>query len=189
MATRRVVTGHDAHGKAIVIEDGPAPFVHLNPARPEYSSTDIWRTQATPAPIAHRAAEPTLGPRRQLPGARGSVIRINVMPPDDEQVDNMTPEQAQAVFASLGNQTAATFGRGGRHPMMHRTETVDYAIVLDGEVTMLLDESEVVLRAGDVLVQNGTNHAWVNRSGKPCTICFVLLDGEFEQSLGAVLGT
>ena len=116
MATRRVVTGHDAHGKAIVIEDGPAPFVHLNPARPEYSSTDIWRTQATPAPIVHRAAEPTLGPRRQLPGARGSVIRINVMPPDDEQVDNMTPEQAQAVFASLGNQTAATFGRGGRHP-------------------------------------------------------------------------
>ncbi len=187
MATRRVVTGHDENGKAIVIEDGPAPFVHLNPARPDYSSTDIWRTHATPAPIVHRAAEPTLGPRRQLPTRQGTVVRINVMPPDDETLDRMSPAQSQAFFASLGNAGGATFGKGGRHPMMHRTETIDYAIVIDGEVTMLLDDSEVVLRAGDVLVQCGTNHAWVNRSGKPCTIAFVLVDGAFDETLQASL--
>lgn len=187
MAIRRVVTGHDEQGKAIVIEDGPAPFVHLNPARPDYSSTDIWRTQAMPAPIAARADEPTLGPRRQLPTRNGTVVRINVMPPDDQSIDQMSAAQSQAFFASLGNAAGATFGKGGRHPMMHRTETIDYAIVIDGEVTMLLDDSEVVLRAGDVLVQCGTNHAWVNRSGKPCTIAFVLVDGAFDEPLRASL--
>jgi mannose-6-phosphate isomerase-like protein (cupin superfamily) len=183
MATRRVVTGHDENGKAIVIEDGPAPFVHRNPARPDYSSTDIWRTHAMPAAITARADEPTLGPRRQLPTRNGTVVRINVMPPDDDSIDRMSAEQSQAFFASLGNAGGATFGKGGRHPMMHRTETIDYAIVIDGEVTMLLDDSEVVLRAGDVLVQCGTNHAWVNRSGKPCTIAFVLVDGAFDEPL------
>ena len=85
----------------------------------------------------------------------------------------------------MGNEDASMHGRGGRHPIMHRTETIDYAIVIDGEITMLLDDSEVVLRAGDVLVQNGTNHAWVNRSGKFCTIAFVLVDGKFEEGLRA----
>jgi uncharacterized cupin superfamily protein len=66
---------------------------------------------------------------------------------------------------------------------MHRTETIDYAIVLSGEITMLLDDSEVLLKAGDILVQCGTNHAWANRSKEPCTVVFILLDGEYEDSL------
>jgi uncharacterized cupin superfamily protein len=71
---------------------------------------------------------------------------------------------------------------------MHRTETIDYAIVLSGEITMLLDEGEVLLKAGDVLVQCGTNHAWSNRSGAPCIVAFVLLDGEFEPELAKQFG-
>lgn len=67
--------------------------------------------------------------------------------------------------------------------MMHRTETIDYAIVMSGEIVMLLDEGEVVLRAGDILVQCGTNHAWVNRSNAPAVVVFVLIDGEFEEGL------
>ena len=66
---------------------------------------------------------------------------------------------------------------------MHRTETIDYAIVMSGEIVMLLDEGEVVLRAGDILVQCGTNHAWVNRSNAPAVVVFVLIDGEFEEGL------
>ena len=65
---------------------------------------------------------------------------------------------------------------------MHRTETIDYAIVLEGEITMVMDKEDVVLRAGDVLVQCGTNHAWSNRS-KPAVVAFVLIDGEFEAAL------
>ena len=97
----------------------------------------------------------------------------------------MTPEDSQRAFASLGNAKAATFGKGGRHPLMHRTETIDYAIVLSGEITMLLDVGEVVLNAGDILVQCGTNHAWVNRSNAAAVVIFVLIDGEFEPELRA----
>ena len=79
---------------------------------------------------------------------------------------------------------ASTFGQqGGRHPMMHRTQTIDYAIVLDGEITMIMDDTEVELRAGDILVQCGTNHAWSNRSNAPCTVAFVLIDGVLSDEV------
>jgi mannose-6-phosphate isomerase-like protein (cupin superfamily) len=180
---RRVVTGHDADGKAIVFSDGPAPFVHVNAVNPEWYSTDIWRTKETPARIATVAAEPTLGPRRQLPDKRGTVLRINHFPPENEAVRQMDPQASRAAFAALGNEQAATFGRGGRQPLMHRTETIDYAIVLSGQITMVLDDVDVELGAGDIVVQCGTNHAWSNRSDAPCVVAFVLIDGEFEPEL------
>lgn len=180
---RRVVTGHDEQGRSIVVSDGPAPFVHINPADPEWYSTDVFRSVGAPAAIAAQPVETTEGPRRQLPTPRGTVIRVNNFPPEPEAVRRMTPEDAQRAFASLGNAQAATFGKGGRHPLMHRTETIDYAIVVSGEITMLLDVGEVVLKAGDILVQCGTNHAWVNRSNAPAIVIFVLIDGEFEPDL------
>ena len=180
---RRVVTGHDADGKAIVISDGPAPFVHVNAVNPEWYSTDIWRTGETPARIVPLADEPTLGPRRQMPQKHGTVLRINHFPPESEDVRRMDPEASRRAFAALGNEKAATFGKGGRHPLMHRTETIDYAIVLSGEITMVMDDRDVELKAGDVLVQCGTNHAWSNRSNAPCVVAFVLIDGEFDTEL------
>jgi quercetin dioxygenase-like cupin family protein len=66
----------------------------------------------------------------------------------------------------------------GEHPGMHRTDTVDYVLILIGEITAILEEQETVLRAGDILVQRGTNHAWANRSGKPARIAFILIDGQ-----------
>jgi quercetin dioxygenase-like cupin family protein len=185
---RRVVTGHDQDGKAIVISDGPAPFVHVNAIDPEWYSTDIWRTGETPARIVDAAAEPTLGPRRQMPEKRGTVLRINHFPPEQEVVRLMDPEASRAAFVALGNEKAATFGKGGRHPLMHRTETIDYALVLSGEITMVLDDEDVLLKAGDVVVQCGTNHAWSNRSNAPCVVAFVLIDGEFEPELRSKFG-
>ena len=180
---RRVVTGHDDNGKAIVLSDGEAPFVMTNPARPGYVSTDIWRTNATPMPVVSKHDEPTLGPRRQMPTTNGTVLRINSFPPESEAVRAMTPADSLRVFEGLGNPKAATFGKGGRHPMMHRTESIDYALILSGEITMLLDDEEVLLKAGDVVVQCGTNHAWSNRSNAPCLVAFILIDGEFDPQL------
>jgi quercetin dioxygenase-like cupin family protein len=180
---RRVVTGHDQHGKAIVVSDGPAPYVHTIPLRPGYFSTDIFRTGNTPALIEEQVAETTLGPRRQLPTKNGSVLRVNYFPPETDAIKNMDAKASSELFASLGNQAGATFEKTGRHPLMHRTETIDYAIVLSGEITMLLDDSEVLLKAGDILVQCGTNHAWANRSNEPCTVAFILIDGVYEDSL------
>ncbi|MFL5042340.1 MAG: cupin domain-containing protein [Xanthobacteraceae bacterium] len=180
---RRVVTGHDAQGRAVVVSDGPAPFVHVNALDPDWYSTDIWRTNATPATIMAAAEEPTLGPRRQMPERNGTVLRINHYPPEAEAVRRMSVAESRKAFAALGNEAASTFGQGGRHPLMHRTETIDYAIVLAGEITMVLDDSEVALKAGDIVVQCGTNHAWSNRSAAPCVIAFVLIDGKFDPAL------
>ncbi len=187
---RRVVTGHDENGKAIVVSDGQPPLVHTDPRRPGYSSTDLWRTNATPAPIVHRAEDPTPGPRRQLPNPLGTVFRINVIMPDSQELLAMDRNDAREVFASMGNEAANTFASGAsaRHPMMHRTQTVDYAIVLEGELVMVLDHEDVVLHAGDVVVQMGANHAWANRSDKPAKILFVLIDGVFQEGLGQVAG-
>ena len=180
---RRVVTGHDENGRAIVLSDGPAPFSITNPARPGYVSTDIWRTNATPTPVVSKHDEPTLGPRRQMPEKNGTVFRINRVMPETGEIRDMTPEQSKKLFAALGNEHASTFGKNGRHPLMHRTETIDYVLILSGEIYCVLDDTEVLLRTGDTMIQCGTNHAWSNRSSAPCDIMFVLIDGAFAPEL------
>jgi quercetin dioxygenase-like cupin family protein len=182
---RRVVTGHDENGKAIVISDGLTPNLKTNPLRPGHRTTDIWKTTAAPVILSKEEPEPTAGPRIIHPTPQGTIIRIAEMQPETDEIRNLTPEQSREIFRAVGNEAASTFGRGGRHPLMHRTETLDYAVILEGELTMLLDESEVTLKTGDVLIQRGTNHAWVNRSNKVCRILFVLIDGKFDPQLEA----
>ena len=142
---RRVVTGHDGSGKAVVLSDGPVPSVHTNPLRPGHLSNDVWRTNAAPVPISRDEPEPTSGPRRLQPGPRGTVFRISEVGPETDAIRNLTPEQAREAFRASGAEAASTWGRGGRHPLMHRTETVDYAVVLEGEIVLVLDDSEVEL--------------------------------------------
>ncbi|MBM3343675.1 MAG: cupin domain-containing protein [Betaproteobacteria bacterium] len=184
---RRVVTGHDQNGKAIVLSDGDAPFVMTNPARPGYVSTDIWRTNATPTPMVAQHEEPTLGPRRQMPEPNGTVFRINRVMPETSEITDMTPEQSKKLFAALGNETASTFHKNKRHPLMHRTQTIDYVLILSGEIYCVLDDTEVLLKAGDTMIQCGTNHAWSNRSNAPCDIAFILIDGKFAPELAKSL--
>ena len=176
---RRVITGHDANGKAVVLQDGYAPNVHTNPHRPGHISVEMWKTLDMPIVIKADEQDPTGGPKRQHPTPNGTVFRISIVPPETEATRNISPEQARAAFKEMGNETASTFGQNRRHPFMHRTETIDYAVVLEGEITMMLDDSEVHLKAGDVVIQRGTNHAWSNRSGKPCTIAFSSHDGKW----------
>lgn len=180
---RRVVTGHDASGKAIVLSDGPSPTVHSNPIRPGQLSFEVWKTSAMPVPIAAEEPEPTTGPRSLQPPRMGNVLRVSIVPPETDATRNLTPAQAQELFRKSGAGEASTFGKGGRHPMMHRTETVDYAVVLEGEITLILDEGEVALKAGDIVIQRGTSHAWSNRSGKNVKMLYVLIDGRFAPDL------
>ncbi len=166
ITTRRVVTGHDVDGKAIVIMDGPPP-------RPTGTKSTVqqavfWVNDATPA--SNRgdadAAERDIG---IPPPEGGAIFRVVVFPPRGAASESETGH-----LSSSG----ATVPEGARHPGMHRTNSVDYAVVIDGEIDMLLDESEVHVKAGDVVVQRGTNHAWANRGDKPCSIAFVLIDAE-----------
>jgi quercetin dioxygenase-like cupin family protein len=182
---RRVVTGHDSQGKAVVLSDGQVPTVHSNPIRPGQMSFEVWKTRAMPIPVAAEEPEPTTGPRSLQPPQNGTLLRISIVPPETEATRNLTPEQAQALFRQSGAGEASTFGKGGRHPMMHRTETVDYAVVLEGEITLILDDGELDLKAGDVVIQRGTSHAWSNRSGKNVKMLYVLMDGAFAPELAA----
>jgi quercetin dioxygenase-like cupin family protein len=162
-AVRRVVTGQ-RDGKAVVLLDGAAPNQKLRKAS-GLVSTLVWVTDEAPADISGNAdrAEREIG---VPPPARGTIFRVVDFPPESGT------RSREAVLKEMG----VAHEGAARHPGMHRTRSIDYAVVLEGEIDMLLDGSEVHLSAGDVLVQQGTNHAWVNRGERPCRIAFVLLD-------------
>ena len=171
-ATRRVVTGHDKAGKAIVVSDGPAPNMKVR--QTGITSTLLWVTDESPADIsgnADRAARES----GVAPPANGSILRIVDFPPVTKE--SVALGQA-AMHKEMGLSHGASQGAGARHAFTHRTRSIDYALVLEGEIDMLLDDSEIHLKAGDVLVQQGTNHAWVNRGSAPCRIAFVLIDSK-----------
>ncbi|MGA2023987.1 MAG: cupin domain-containing protein [Steroidobacteraceae bacterium] len=176
---RRVVTGHDEDGKAIIVSDGLPPVVFTIPQRPGYSASELWATDSTPASI-NQEGEPTLGPRRLEPPPNGTRFRIVVHPPEAAYIHTLDRAAAKAAFAAFGSEHASTHeDPASPHPLMHRTRTVDYGIVLSGEVYLVLDRQETLLRAGDVVIQRGTNHAWANRSSAPCTMAFILVDGAY----------
>ena len=174
--TRRVVTGHDASGKAVVVIDGAARNAKQRKAT-GLVSTLVWVTEESPAELSGSAdaAEREIG---VAPPPRGSIFRVVDFPPAAEfgSVDDAAMLREMGIGAGEG---------GALHAGMHCTKSIDYAVVISGEIDMLLDDSEVHLKAGDVLVQRGTNHAWVNRGRENCRIVFVLIDAkELPESSG-----
>jgi hypothetical protein len=181
---RRIVTGHDAGGKAIIQEDGPPTRIQRIGGAQGPVFYEVWNTRETPARIDRSSGEPHEDGISLAPPKRGTRIRVLDIAPDDASLTSMTPQQARAHFAEVGASDASSHtGTGSRHAFMHRTETIDYGIMLQGELTLILDQGETVIRAGDIVVQRGTNHGWANRSGRPCRIAFVLIDGVFEDGL------
>lgn len=182
----RVVTGHDADGKAIIASSGPLPTVVEITAIPGTVFHEVWSTAATPAPVDN-AADPTLGPLMLPPPKQGTRIRFVDIPPDTAEFLSQGAGKMKDAFAQIGDEAASTVKAHSPHPLMHRTESVDYGIVIEGELTLVLDDSEVQLKPGSVVVQRGSNHAWANRSGQPCRMLFVLVDGAYEPALAAAL--
>lgn len=181
---RRIVTGHDVQGKAVIQDDGPAPRVQRIGGATGPLFHEIWNTRSTPAPIDAASGEPADDGITLAPPKNGTRIRVLDIPPDDPSLDSLTPEEARAHFAEIGAGDASSYdGIGSRHARMHRTETIDYGIVLEGEIVLIMDEGETTVRAGDIVIQRGTNHGWANRSGKPCRIAFILIDGRYEEGL------
>jgi mannose-6-phosphate isomerase-like protein (cupin superfamily) len=169
---RRVVTGHDDGGKAIVESDSPAPNVRVREGA-GFVSTLLWVTDETPALGSLRIdrADRAIG---TAPPPNGTILRIVDFPPVTQEVESISQND---MLRAMGIDAHDAAGAKPRHPYMHRTKSVDYGIILSGEIDMLLDDTEVHLKAGDVVIQQGTNHAWVNRSDKFCRIAFVLVDG------------
>jgi Cupin domain len=181
---RRIVTGHNAAGQAIIQEDAPPPRVQRIGGETGPVFYEVWNTRATPAPIDRASGEPHEDSIMLAPPKNGTRIRVLDIPPDDPSLAAMTPEQARAHFAEIGAGDASRHsGQGSRHAHFHRTETLDYGIVLDGEIVLIMDEGETICRAGDIIIQRGTNHGWANRSNCTCRIAFILIDGTFTDGL------
>jgi mannose-6-phosphate isomerase-like protein (cupin superfamily) len=185
---RRIVTGHDDAGNAIILSDGPPERVtQIGADGPVFY--ELWNTRETPVRIDAASGEPAEPGLTLAPPRNGTRIRVLDIPPDNEALRQMDPDTARALFSAIGATSAATHSndKPARHPLMHRTETVDYGIVLEGELTLILDEGETLVRAGDIVIQRGTNHAWANRSGRTARIAFILVDGTYADDLQARL--
>jgi uncharacterized cupin superfamily protein len=166
---RRIVTVDDDSGKSQAIHDGPVSDMRTDPARPGFASTRIWATDATPVRIP-RARDPLTLPHSIEPPPGGSVCRIVTIPPDATFRGKVGADEVAAFFRAMGSPAASTYSAEAPHPYMQRTRTLDFCLILEGEITLVLDTAEVPLAAGDTVVQRGTNHAWSNRSNRHCTI-------------------
>ena len=159
-APRRVVTGHDKTGKSVVLSDGPPPQHHpMHGAEVGADFFEIWNSTRTIPLLSATEPEPNERAFSIMP-VSGHLLRIiEIYPPS----------------------------KGGKRTVMHRTRTVDYVVVIQGEIVLVLDDSEVTLRQGDVVVQRGTDHAWENRSSAPARMAFFHIDAQFSEELLQVL--
>ncbi len=166
---RRVVTGHDGSGRSMILRDGVAENVKEMASMPGLALTDLWETAGAPASNDGNA-DAAARPVRLEPPSTGTILRIVEFPPDSEWRNRA---DARAAFDSIGAGHAPD--ASSADPMMHKTATVDYIIVLKGKIHAIMDTGEVKLKAGDVLIQRGTNHSWSVRGKKPCIIAAVLV--------------
>jgi mannose-6-phosphate isomerase-like protein (cupin superfamily) len=168
---RRVVTGLDDSDKAIVLFDSR---LTLKAPESRPPSVNLWITGSSPAGFSFKD-DAALKPIGLSPPDNGSKITVVEFPPLDPAAEaKMDPNLMMKV---VGDHAPAR-GLPVKHPMMHRTRTVDYAVILSGEIDMMLDDTVVPVKAGDVIVQQATNHAWINRGTQPCRILFVLMDSK-----------
>ncbi|WP_043310438.1 cupin domain-containing protein [Pseudomonas sp. ML96] len=182
---KRVVTGHDAQGVAVVAMSGETPNNFPLKAIPGTVFYEVWKSHTSPAPL-NNDDDPTNSPLQLSPELQGSVIRVVDIPPDSVQ-NQISAEDAAAAFSEIGESHAGTGKSDSKHKLMHRTETLDYGVVTEGEVWLVLDGEEVHLKRGDIVVQRGTNHAWSNRTEAMARMVFILLDGRYAPELLEVL--
>ena len=170
---RRIVTGHSDDGASCIVEDGPSPHRRVREAT-GLVVTDLWRTTAAPAtPTPHD--DGCSGPYELAPPRGGTVVRVVEFPPDRNWLGRVGVDDLR--FEGDESAREAFTGNAAR-PDMHRTSSVDYAIVLDGEIVAVLERDETTMHPGDVLVQCATVHAWSNRTDRPCSVAFVLVDAD-----------
>jgi mannose-6-phosphate isomerase-like protein (cupin superfamily) len=166
---RRVVTGLDANNHAVVLFDSRMP---LKADSPVISSTNFWITDSTPPSLSKEdSANRPIG---VSPPDNGTKFRIVEFAPLDAATEAKLPPEM--IMKGVNHPPAK--GIPVKHPMMHRTRTLDYAMILSGEIDMMLDDTSVHLKQGDVIVQQATNHGWVNHGTQPCRILFVLMDSK-----------
>lgn len=175
---RRVVTGHDQNGKSVVVSDAVATQYLERPNRPGVRLTNFWIDRGSP-PEYDGPTETCTGDFVLHPPPHGSTFRCVEFLPEDPAV--LAKLDGRSAFAEMGASDRIV--EDARHPFFHRTDSLDYAIVLTGEIWMVMDTEaeDTHLKAGDVVIQRGNGHAWSNRGTEPCVIAFVLIDGVTQR--------
>lgn len=171
---RRIVCLDREPGKSCLLSDGPSPDVRTDPARPGFALQRMWVTDGTPAKIV---LETLHLPHVIEPPANGSVMNVVTFPPDESWKGKVGAREVEAFFRSVGAPHASTFSPQAPHPYMQKMRTLDFSIVLEGEIVLVLDTQEVLVKKGDFIVQRGANHAWSNRSRKPAVVAIASHDG------------
>ena len=169
---RRVVTGHDKNGKSMFLTDGAAPNIKEMASMPGLALTDLWVTNGSPADNSGNA-DAADRPIVLEPPKNGSILRIVEFPPDSAWRDQA---DSKAAFDSIG----AGHAKDGSNadPMMHTTASVDYLIILKGEIYAVMENGETLLRPGDIMIQRGTNHSWSVRGNEPCILAAILINAK-----------
>ena len=174
--TRRIVTGNDSAGRSYFVEDRVAPHRYQSPHSPNVAQV-MWATDTVPAVV--NGEDPATGDRffTAAPPSNGTILRIVDFPPDTEYDTDAMRAFLTTIVPDGEHHTTAH-----RHFFFHTTHTLDYAIVLDGEIWAMMDEGETLMKPGDVLIQRATSHSWSNRSTRDCKMAFVLIDGAPAQN-------
>ena len=178
-SVRRIVTGHDEEGRAVIVADGPTSRVFDDLGLDGLVFQEIWHTTETPALIDRAQLEADEAGLVLAPPSAGVRIRVVDLPPEADDGD--IGGDIDAVFENIAAADAKV--DSDRHRSFHRTETIDFGIVLAGEIVLMMDEGETTVRPGEIVVQRGTNHGWMNRTDQPCRIAFVLIDGQYADDL------
>jgi len=169
---RRIVTGFDGGGRSTVSFEGIADNVLAIASWEGAYVTELWSTDEMPVDNggdADRGARPI----RHDPTPSGTIFRVVEIPPEADGGFDI-----DAAFDSLGSSKRPSEEDSKKHGTMHYTDSVDYIVVIKGEMAMVMEEGETILRQGDCIVQRGTKHAWVNRGSEPCVIAAVLVDAK-----------
>jgi mannose-6-phosphate isomerase-like protein (cupin superfamily) len=168
---RRVVTGLDANDKSVVMFDSQMP---LKSGPYGLNSTNLWVSNSYPLGFSFKEDTSEI-PVGVSPLDNGTKFRVVEFPPLDAATEaKMEPNYLMKAVGAV----APKRGVAVTHPLMHRTRSVDYAVVMSGEIDMMLDDTVVHLKPGDTIVQQATNHAWLNHGKEPCRILFVLMDAK-----------
>jgi mannose-6-phosphate isomerase-like protein (cupin superfamily) len=168
---RRVVTGLDTDNKASTLFDSR---LTLKPGPYGIAAVNLWITDSYPPTLTFKD-DPATKPIGISPPDNGTKLRVVEFPPLDPATE--AKMESNFLMKSVGDRAPAR-GLPVKHPLMHRTRSLDYAVVLSGEIDMMLDASLVHLKPGDVVVQQATNHGWINHGTQPCRILFVLMDSK-----------
>jgi hypothetical protein len=172
---RRIIAGDRVPGKSSLVLDAASPDVRLDPARPGLALQRMWVVDSAPAKLV---CETLHLPHVLMPPKSGSVLNVFTFPPDASWQGKVGQREVAAYFSAMGAPGASTWSAQAKHPYMQKLRTLDLCIVLEGEITLVLDTQEVVVKQGEFVINRGGNHAWRNHTGKPAVVSIATHDAK-----------